>query len=155
MNFTGNGFVIFDDIYEMYYNLFTTIGLAVNQNQYLYDQDNGNIIRFKDKYIKATVQPVTIYAGRNDILFEPARNYQLIIALLGYYIDKNAEEIGFIAQYIDEDKVMEKQRLCIKTKKGLVQSHFYKNIYLGYIECIFILSGDYMVDLSNFDFDIV
>lgn len=150
MQFLINGRVKFDDIYELYYNLFTTIGLGINQNSYLYDQDTGTMICLKDKFIKASVQPVTIYAGKNDIIFAPDQNYQLMVCLLGYYLDKNPE-LSFIAQYIEDDNKREKQRVCVKTHNGVVESNFYSNIYLGYIECIFILSGGFIPDLSNFD----
>ena len=52
MNFLPNGKMIFDDIYEMYFQLFAEIGLGINQNQYLYDQDSMIVLKYKDKYIK-------------------------------------------------------------------------------------------------------
>ena len=158
MNFLPNGKVSFNDIYELYYHLFTEIGLSISPNQYLYDQDTGIELRFKDKYIKATVHPIPIYSGKNDIIFDPSKNYNLMVSLLGYYIDKESnnteqsDNIGFIAQYIEETPGREKQRVVIKTKRGEIKSQFYFNIYLGYIEIIFILSGNFLPDLSNFDF---
>lgn len=160
MNYLANGKVTFDDVYEMFYHLFTEIGLGISNNQYLYDQDTGIELRFKDKYIKATVHPIEIYAGRNDIVFDPARNYNLMVTLFGYYIDKEShdpdgDKIGFIAQYIENEfasKERERQRVVVKTSRGDIASQYYYNIYLGYIECIFILSENFSVDLSNFDF---
>lgn len=156
MYFSPQGKMMFNDIFEMYYHLFTEIGLAVNSSNYLYDQDNGSLLKFKDKYIKATVVPVEIYAGKNDILFEPARNYNLMVSILGYYIDKETNNpdcnFRFIAQFIeDEGGDSNKQRVVVKTDRGDIPSHFYFNIYLGYIETIFNLSGNFDVDLSNFD----
>lgn len=162
MNFLANGKIVFNDIYEMFYHLFTEIGLSINGNQYLYDQDTGIELKYKDKYIKATVQPIPIYAGRNDIVFDPIKNYNLMVSILGYYIDKesqnpNGDNIGFIAQYIEEipngssDPDKRRQRVVLKTNKGEIRSQFYNNIYLGYIEIIFILSDNFIPDLSNFD----
>lgn len=156
MNFTPYGKVMFQDIYEMYYHLFTEIGLGINSDQYLYDQDNGTVLRYKDKYLKATVQPVEIYAGKTDMIFDPAKNYNLIVSILGYYLDKEAnnpegDNIGFIAQYIEDDGTKEKQRVVVKTRKGDYVSTFYHNIYLAYIEVIFLLADNFIVDLSNFD----
>jgi hypothetical protein len=157
MNFLPNGKIMFNDVYEMFYHLFTEIGLGINNNSYLYDQDTFTEIKFKEKYIKATTQPITIYAGRNDIIFDPANNYQLMVSLLGYYIDKRAvsedeETIEFVAQYIEETPGREKQRVTVKTNnKGDISSNFYYNIYLGYIEIIFLLGGNFVPDLSNFD----
>lgn len=156
MNYLANGKMCFDNVYEMYYNLFIEIGLAINYNQYLYDKDTGIELRFKDKYIKATIQPVEIYAGRNDIIFDPLNNYNLMITLLGYFIDKvNSDEesqhIEFIAHYTEELKEYEMQRVVIKTTSGDIYSNYYKNVNFGYIECIFILSGNTNYDLRNLD----
>lgn len=150
-----NGKIMFDDMYELYYHLFLEIGLSINGNNYLYDQDTEIPLMYKDKYIKATTFPVPIYAGRNDIVFDPSQNYNLMVSILGYYIDKESnsdsgDNIGFIAQYI-EDNDIEMQRVVVKTKNGDYASQFYHNIFLGYIEIIFLLAHSFNVDLSNFD----
>ena len=152
---TQNG-VQFSDEFELNYHLFMEIGLSVNYNGYLYDQDTGIEIKYKDKYIKSSTVPMPLYAGRNDIIFEPAKNYNLMTTLLGYYIDKetnsdDGDRIGYIAQYIDDNPTKDKQRIVIKTKRGDIASKFYYNVYLGYIECIFMLGGSLVPDLSNFD----
>ena len=147
--------LIFADIYSMYYELFGCIGLSLNRDQYLFDQDTGVVLKYKDKYIKATTVPAEIYAGRTDVLFEPDKNYNLVVVLLGYYIDKEVSmgnDIGFIAQYVEDDISREKQRVVVKTRMyGDVVSKFYYNIYLGYIECIFKLSGYDIIELDKFD----
>lgn len=150
-----NGKIMFDDMYELYYHLFLEIGLSINGNNYLYDQDTEIPLMYKDKYIKATTFPVPIYAGRNDIVFDPSQNYNLMVSILGYYIDKESnsdsgDNIGFIAQYI-EDNDIEMQRVVVKTKNGDYASQFYHNVFLGYIEVIFLLAHSFNVDLSNFD----
>ena len=150
-----NGKIMFDDMYELYYHLFLEIGLSINGNDYLYDQDTEILLMYKDKYIKATTFPVPIYAGRNDIVFDPSQNYNLMVSILGYYIDKESnsdsgDNIGFIAQYI-EDNDIEMQRVVVKTKNGDYASQFYHNVFLGYIEVIFLLAHSFNVDLSNFD----
>lgn len=153
----ANGFQIFNDVYERNYYLFMEIGLSINNNQYLIDQDTGQTLQFKDKYIKATVEPVPIYAGKTDILFEPERNYGLMEKLLGYYIDKesNSDEgdrIGYIANYTEYFPDKTKQRVVIKTARGDIATQFYHNLYLAYMEAIFLLSGSFNnLTLSNFD----
>ena len=108
MQITANGKMMFDDIYEMFYHLFTEIGLGINTDQYLYDQDTMTVLKYKDKWIKATVQPVEIYAGKTDIVFDPARNYNLMTTLFGYFISKESnspegDRIKFNSQYIDDN----------------------------------------------------
>lgn len=158
MRYSMNGKMMFDDIYEMYYHLFMEIGLSTNHDQLLYDQDTGALLKYKDKFIKATTIPQPIYAGRNDILFEPYKNYNLMVTIMGYYIDKESkseygDNIGFIAQYIEDNPDKTKQSIVVKTRRGDFASQYYTNIYLGYIECIFKLANSFDVDLSNLDFE--
>jgi len=157
MIYLPNGTVYFDNIYDMYYDLFSEIGLGINSQQYLYDQDTQTVIQFKEKYIKASINGQPVYAGRNDIVFEPAKNYTLMTRLFEYYLDKcqNSDDgdqlQGYIAHYIDDDETKEKQRVVVKTVgRGEISSQFYFNVYLAYIDCLFKIAG-YNADLSNFD----
>ena len=154
MTFNAEGRIVFDDVPEMYYNLFNEIGLAINKESYLYDTDTGIVLKFKDKYIKASNKPgEDLYAGKTDVVFDPLKNYTLMTSLFGYYIDKEFVDRPdfYIAQFIDdnpEDKHL--QRVVVKTREGDVFSEYYYNTYLGYVENIFNLSGTY-VYLKNFD----
>ena len=155
MIFLPNGKIRFDNIYELYYNLFMEIGLGINDQQYLYDQDTQTCIMFKDKYIKATVQPVPIYAGKNDIIFDPSENFQLMSNLFGYFLDKFSSdednEIKYIAHSIEDNDDKSKQRIVIRTSIGDIKTDYYYCLYLGFIEAIFILNQNINPDLSNFD----
>lgn len=157
MIYLPNGTVVFDNIFDMYYDMFSEIGLGINSQQYLYDQDTQIVIQFKEKYIKASINGQPVYAGRNDIVFEPAKNYTLMTRLFEYYLDKcqNSDDgdqlQGYIAHYIDDDEAKEKQRVVVKTAgRGEISSQFYFNVYLAYIDCLFKIAG-YNADLSNFD----
>jgi hypothetical protein len=151
MKINNLGEIVFNDRPEMFYHMFDEIGLDINREGYLYDIDNRNIIKFKDKNIKTTQYPgVPVYCGNNDIVFEPLTNYNLMISLFGYYIDTQCPPDFFIAQYIEDDETNTLQRVVIKTINGDIYSPFYNNIYLGYCYCIFALS-DQNVNLDNFD----
>lgn len=157
MNYYANGTIGFDNIYDMYYDLFSEIGLGINAQQYLYDQDTQVTITFKEKYIKASINGQPIYAGRNDVVFEPAKNYTLMARLFEYYLDKCQQSDdgdlleGYIAHYIDDDETKEKQRVVVKTVgRGEISSNYYFNIYLAYIDCLFKIAG-YNANLTNFD----
>ncbi len=156
MIYLANGKVGFSNLGELYYDLFMEIGLSI-KDQYLYDQDTQAPIMFKDKYIKASIDNTVIYAGRNDIIFDPQHNYSLMEKLFCYYLDKCQHSDdgdilgGYIAHYIDDDINKEKQRVTVKTmQRGLIESEFYYNIYLAYIDCIFKIGG-YNPDLTAFD----
>ena len=129
------------------------------RNGYLYDQDDGNYLQFDENYIKCTLDPnQIIYAGRNEIIFEPNTNYKLINTLFGYYLDKcqRSEDGdilgGYVAHYSDETPER-KQRVVVKTLgRGEISSKWYWFIYLAFIDCMFAIAG-YNVDLSNFDIE--
>ena len=82
---SASGKTCFNDLREMYYNLFLEIGLSVNAENYIYDQDTHTVLKFKDKYMKYSFNS-EVYAGRNDIVFDPSSNYNLMVMLFGYYM---------------------------------------------------------------------
>ena len=157
MQILANGTKMYDDIHEVFYDLFMEIGLAVDQNQYIYDQDTMQHIIFKDKYLKVSMCGEPVYPGRNDIAFEPQGNYSLMSTLFGYYLDKAQKSEdgdiigGYIAHYIDDNEDKTKQRVVVRSAtRGDISSNYYYNIHLAFIDCIFRIAG-YSVDLSNID----
>lgn len=158
MIYNPDGTVMFRDIYELYYDTFMEIGLGIGQDQYLYDQDTCTHIKFKDKFIKATIdRNCPIYAGRNDIIFEPDKNFGLMQTLFHYYLDKcqNSDDGdtlgGYIADYIDDNITKDKQAVALKTiQRGEIKSNYYSNAFLGFFDCIFRIAG-YNPNLDNID----
>jgi len=154
-NQQGQLVTIYDNINEAFYNLFLEIGLFINQNGYLQDQDTGIVIRFKDKFIKASLnENVPVYTGKTDIAFEPAHNFTLMQNLMGYYIDKREagdEPIHYGSQGIYDVKDTMEHQVFVKTTDGLVyESLLYHNTYLAFMDCVFRLGGN-NVDLHNLD----
>jgi hypothetical protein len=157
---SANGKMFFNDLKEMYYNLFIEIGLSINNDNYIYDQDTGIVLKYKDKYMKLSFNN-EVYAGRNDIVFDPSTNYNLMVMLFGYYMEKeaaNGNDIGYIAQFTEEEfkrtkdqKERYRQRAVVRTRTGDICSNYYYNLYLALIDVIFIISGSLNYDLSNFD----
>lgn len=157
MHISINGSEIFESKEELYYNLFMEMGLGVRADQYVYDQVSGQIIQFKEKLLKASINGVPVYAGNRDVVFEPERNYGLIVCLFGMYLDRVQQSDdgdllqGYIANYVYDNPTRDKQQVVVKTiGRGEIASKFYYNVYLAYFECIFLISG-VKVDLTNFD----
>lgn len=154
---TPNG-LMFKDFNDLIFNYFSEMGMSVDSNKYLYDQDICNNITYKGKMIKASIDGIPVYAGMNDIVFDPVHNYGLVSTLFGTYLDKcqttDDGDIlgGYIAHGIeDEPNKSGKQRVCVKTvNRGEIASNYYNNIFLAYIDCTFKIGG-YMVDLTPFD----
>lgn len=158
MTFNNLGETVFDDVYELYYNLFNAIGLSINSEGKLYDQDTNIVLLYNNHFIKATVNNTPIYAGKNDILFDPYHNYNLMVTLFGTWLDKETQYYGnniqYLSQYIEDNKDPEdpKQRFVLKTVQGEYVSKWYYNLWLGYAEIILAITDNVALDLSKLDF---
>ena len=79
--------------------------------------------------------------------------------LFGYFLDKysdnNEDGIVVFSHFIDElknpDTKINKQRIVVRTNRGDICTDFYFRTYLCFIHSIFLLSGTWDPDLSNFD----
>lgn len=148
---------MFNSLFELYYDLFNEIGLAAKPNGYLYDQDTENFLQFDEgKFIKTSLDGNEVYAGRNEVVFDPSSNYKLIYHLFGYYLDKcqndpDGDQLGGYIAHYTEDTEERLQRVVVKTQsRGEITSDWYWCIYLAFIDCIFAIDG-YKVDLHHFD----
>lgn len=157
MRFNNLGETVFDDVYELYYNLFNAIGLSINYDGKLYDQDTCTELLYNNHFIKAATTPTAIYAGKNDVIFDPYKNYNIMVVLFGYWLDKelamNNMNIGYLSQYIEDNKDDDdqKQRFVLKTNQGEYVSKWYYNLWLGYAEIILAITDNAALDLSNLD----
>jgi len=152
---------VYTDMSDVYYDLFLDLGLGLkNGSNLLYDQDTESMLQYKEKYIKGSIDGSPIYVGRNEVAFEPMKNYGLMITLFGYGLDKATKSEdgdligGYVANFLDDNEDRTKQRVVVRSKTyGDIASQFYFNVYLGYIELLFkIFEGiDTQVDLSKFD----
>ena len=154
---TPDGIIYYDNMPDLLYDLFNEIGLSIDEMHYLYDSDTTKMVVFKDKYIKASLNGEPIYCGRNEVAFDPAKNYALISTLFCYYLDKcqNTDDgdilQGYISHFIDDNPERDMQRVAVKTiGRGEISSDYFYNIYLAYFDCIFKIAG-YNVNLHNFD----
>ena len=153
----NNGCMMFDDVYDLTYNVLMSIGLDI-RNGYVFDQGNGSPLQFQGKMIKATVDPnIPCYAGQNDVTFDILNNMRLVITLLGYCIDKETALNGFscLSHFIEEapgpDPNNRLTALSIKMSDYSTRTtKYYYNKCLKYIHAIFLVYED-DVDLSNFD----
>ena len=135
-----NGLMMFDDIYELTYNLLNAIGLVINPNGYLYDTDSN----------------IPCFAGQGEVVFDILNNVRLVTTMLGYVIDKETMLNGFssLSHYIDDEPTTYRSALCIKMTDQTVKSTlYYTNKCLKYIHGIFLVYEDQFppICLNNFD----
>ena len=157
MHFNPDGSMSFESYGDLYFHMFIEMGLSINKDSYLFDQDSGSQfpLQFDGKAIKANTKDQPIYVGENEVAFDPTTNYSVMSRLFYYYLDKYASnedrEYTYLAHSIEDNPDRTKQCVCIKTDKGKIYSKFYYNLYLAYIEMIFKIGGSCPLDLSNFD----
>lgn len=151
----ANGVMMFENVYDLIYNLLNEIGLSIDSNGYVYDQDSGIHLEAQGKKIKASVRPdIPCYAGQGEVVFDPLNNTRQIHTLLGYAIDKEMAtnpEFNCISHYITETPMDKPTSITLKMIDGsLLSTPFYNNRCLKFIGGIFLIYG-YITDLSNFD----
>lgn len=154
MRFLPNSATQFDDVYELTYNLLNSIGLSIDANGYLYDQDSRTHIQFHGCKIKASVTPnVPCYAGQGEVVFDILYNIRLVTVMLGYCIDKETKLNGFscLSHFIEDIPGTRTTAITMKMTDGSYKTtKYYMNKCLKYIHAIFLVY-DENVDLSNFD----
>jgi hypothetical protein len=154
MVFLSNGVMQFDDVYDLIYNLLNTIGLSIDNNGYIYDQESKVHIQIHGCKLKASVDPrIPCYAGQGEVVFDILNNIRLVTTMLGYCIDKETALNGFrcISQFPEE---IPESRMTAMTLKMADQTNrttlFYNNKCLKFIHAMFLVY-DENVDLTNFD----
>ena len=126
MQITSDGKTQLSTKGELYYHLLLEMGLALDKLNHLYDQNTGDTLAWKDKYIKCSVDDQPIYAGKDEIIFSLDENFQLFMNLYAHFLDTLAADpdnnIVVVSYYIDYDENLNKSKLSIKynTKDGSI-----------------------------------
>lgn len=123
------------------------IGLEVDSNGNVIDQDSRNLIQFKSKNIKCT------NIGRDDIPFNPLENASLMSKLFSYYVDKLDKEDGrYVSVYYPNARDKgEKGYIELKEGNNVIKSGTYYNDSIKYAELMMTLNGNTKVDFSELD----
>lgn len=143
---------------ELEYQLLMEMGLGVDSNFNLIDQDFGTQIFFNSKNVKVIVNGVQPQLNmKTDILFDPLNNVQLMRNLFQYYIKKlESEGTVFTVYYPVQGHIQGQAKVEIKdTQLMPYSSKYYFNECLRYIDLIMVLNEDENVDLTMFDARIV
>lgn len=150
--------LVFNDEFELTYNLLSAIGIEVRRDGSLFDTDTHTIIHFNGKMMKANIDPHhIIYAGQGEGIFEPLTNVRQVTTMLGYFIDKkqNLEDMEFSSYFPAEiEHPVTGWKFSNLTMKcgahNQIATAYYYNKCLKFIEMIFLLD-DQQVNLLNFD----
>jgi hypothetical protein len=139
---------------ELVYKLLQEIGIDIDGNNILVDQDTQMVIYFNGKKVKYRLDGSPIPIGKNDIYFDPINNVKLMNTLFLYYINKLQTLDGIYYNIFYPVALQDgsgKGYIEIKGPNTIIRSGLYFNDCLKYIDLLFRLSGEQFVDLSMYD----
>lgn len=119
--------------------LFETIGLTVNKDNVIQDQDTRSIIN---------------YRGFNLTYnnFDPIENRDLAISLFKYFLKKIETYMNlYCLIFFEERNEINKTRIVMNTSNGTYISNYYYNKALAYIDIILMLNGINTNNLVSLD----
>ena len=162
MIITKEGKTMFSTKGELYYHILVEMGLGINKDQHVYDQLTGDLLSWRDRYIKCSIDDQPIYAGKDEVIFSIDENFQLFMNMYSHFLDTLLRDedsnIAVVAHYVDYDETSDKNRVCVKynSKDGqlvgeMLYTSYYMDPWLCYIESVFLLNGNGGFDFSNFD----
>ena len=127
------------------------IGLSVDKQNKVYDQDTRQPLLFKDKNMKFSSQHNVALSG-NDMVFDPANNKGLMSSLFDYYTQKLEDEEGiYVSGHFEESGDDGKMSVTLMIDNNQIKTNSYSNNSLSYLEAIKILNGSENTDLSQYD----
>lgn len=158
MMISPNG-MIFNDIYELNYEILIEMELEVRQDGTIYDPLENSILSFNGNIIKATIDPRNInYPGQGEIALDLLNNVRMTTTLFGRFIKKKQSEGMPFVSYFPEEKVEpiedgEIKYSCLTVKydnQNSITSDYFHNKCLKFLDLIFKIEEN-PADLRNFD----
>lgn len=141
---------------DLEYQLILAMGLSVDTNNNLIDQDYGTIVYLNGKNIKAKRGPVEPFIRKTDIYFDPVNNVKLMRSLFQYYINKITElDNRYFSVYFpvfgSENGLV---AIEIKNERESYRSDYFFNESLRYIDLILKISGYDYINVKDYDFKV-
>ena len=164
MGFVFNPVIQINSLEDLVFHLLNEIGLGINANGFVYDQDTEQEIYYNGKQIRASVDP-RYPAIANDLygLFDPVFDGKFMAMLLGYYL-KKSEAQGELDPISVTEQIMETPSWSYlnptKTRKTRVvvlcdnhqeyHSEYYYQKGLKFSDIILRIGGNH-INLWRFD----
>ena len=172
MQFTQEGKFMYEDEYELTYNLLNALSMSVRPDGSIIDTEIsgagtntariiGTPITFSGKILKANIDRNNIhYAGEGEVMLDVLTNNKMLDRLLGLFLDKlrvfdSKEVLSYFSNEIKDDNDVKTFNVNVKFENGEeYNSAYYLNKCLPIIDLIFQMSEE-NVDLSNFNIPVV
>lgn len=138
--------------------LIKEIGLDVDKNGFIIDQDYGNQIIINGKKLKYCIDNVLRINPVKEIEFNPMKNSKLMYKLFLYYLEKlNEYEDRYFPTFYSipgKNNNYGKFSMCATENNGYTyETRYYYNECLRYLELILIIGGYTNIDFSNYDYN--
>jgi len=128
-------------IHELTEKIMANIGLDIDNDFKIVDQDYGNTIMMDKKYLKCSYNIQEPIIGKDDILFNPIMNIKVMEFIFAYFLEKyQLLNQTYIMSYCQMNNTSKETALYVRGTHNTV-SYFYKSDTLKYIDIIFRLSG--------------
>ncbi len=164
MSFVFNPIIQVNILEDLVFHLLNEIGLGINSNGFVFDQDTEQEIYYNGKQIRASIDP-KFPALANDLygLFDPVFDGKFMSMMLGYYL-KKSEAKGELDPISVTEQIADvpiwNQLNPVKTRKTravvLCDNHqeYYSEYYyqkgLKFSDIILRIGGN-PINLSRFD----
>ena len=128
------------------------IGLTVDQQKRVMDQDTRSHLTFNDKNIRYSSTGIVTVTPQ-DVIFDPASNKNMMMHLFNHFVAKIEDEDGvYVSNYYDipaENGKGSSIEAIVDGKK--VRTNNYVNESLKYVDLIKTLNGRDASELAQFD----
>jgi hypothetical protein len=131
MKFIDDGSTMFEDIYELTYNLLMAMNIDCDPQSgaLIYTNENTGekkMLQMDGRKIVASVDPNNIhYAGPMDISFDILNDIRLVTFIFGFYLDNekmvNNGGMPYLSHFAEEaiQSFKPKSRICVPSSKTL------------------------------------
>ena len=133
------------------------IGLTVDSNNKIMDQDTRQELKYKEKNMRYSSNN-SVVLTQSDMIFDPAANKALMGSLFTHYLNKVEEEDGTYVPVYYEVRNQEGQTGLVakvhmegSSEEESLETGFYNNDSLKYAEMIKKINGSSDTDLSEYD----
>ena len=123
------------------------IGLTIDNNKVVIDQDTRQPIMIKEKLMKYSSK-VAVPVRKEEQIFDPASNKGQMAMLFDYFINKLEAEGESTDMYYD---IHNGSAMEVRKDGGVLQTEDYNNEQLRYIDMMRQLNGSSPEDLKGID----
>lgn len=144
-------------INEIIYILLSELGLTLDSNFNIVEQNTGTVLQFNSKFIKFSYQGPFMIDGQESVWFDPINSEEIASKFYNYYTKVLYDSEAIRILHINEVQSVSDTRKCIQVtyieneEKLEYETNYYNNLALAYLEIIFNFSRNDITPIINLD----